>query len=104
VSFAGLGNDLEAAALEEAPDLEERMSRVRAVLEREGAVLASLTGSGSAFFGLFERRGNAARAQRALASQGCKAYLARTLTAQQYRRAWQESLGERVRSAGRTTW
>lgn len=104
VSFGGLGNDLEAAALEEAPDLEERMSRVRAVLEREGAVLASLTGSGSAFFGLFERRGNAARAQRALASEGWKAHLARTLTAHQYRRAWQESLGERGRSAGRTRW
>jgi len=104
VSFRGLTNDLETAALEEAPDLEPRIGRVRAVLEREGAVLASLTGSGSAFFGLFERRGNAARAQRALASEGFTAHLARTLTAQQYRRAWVESLGERGRSAGRTRW
>jgi len=102
VSFRGLRNDLEAAALEEAPDLEQRMSRVRAVLEREGAVLASLTGSGSAFFGLFERRGSATRAQRALASEGFTAHLARTLTARQYRRAWVGSFGERGRSAGRT--
>lgn len=103
VSLGGLSNELETAALEEAPDLVPRVGRIRAVLEREGAVLASLTGSGSAVFGLFGRRGGAARAQLALSREGLKAHLARTLTAQEYRRTWVASLGGRERSAGRNT-
>lgn len=97
VSFRGLSNELETAALEEAPDLEARIGRIRAVLEREGAVLASLTGSGSAFFGLFGRRDAAARAQRVLSREGFRAHLTRTLTAREYRRVWVDALGGRGR-------
>lgn len=99
VSFRGLSNELEAAALEAAPDLEPRLGRIRAILEREGAVLASLSGSGSAFYGLFENRRGAARAWRRLAAEGFVAHLARTLSAAQYRRAWGRAFGRRGRSA-----
>jgi 4-diphosphocytidyl-2-C-methyl-D-erythritol kinase len=87
-SFPVLANDLEEAALEEAPGLREQAGRIRAVLLREGARLAALSGSGASYFGLFEGARPAQRARRALAGEGFRALVARTLTLDQYRVAW----------------
>jgi 4-diphosphocytidyl-2-C-methyl-D-erythritol kinase len=87
-SFPALANDLEEAALEEAPALREQAGRIRAVLLREGSRLAALSGSGASYFGLFEGARPAQRARRALAGEGFRALVARTLTLDQYRVAW----------------
>jgi 4-diphosphocytidyl-2-C-methyl-D-erythritol kinase len=87
-SFRFLQNDLEEAALEEAPALREQAGRIRAVLLREGACLAALSGSGSSYFGLFENARPAQRARKALGAEGFRALEARTLTLEQYRDAW----------------
>jgi 4-diphosphocytidyl-2-C-methyl-D-erythritol kinase len=84
-AFRFLVNDLEEAALEEAPFLREQAGRIRAVLLREGACLAALSGSGASYFGLFEKARPAQRARAALAAEGFRALGARTLTLDQYR-------------------
>jgi len=86
-----LVNDLEEAAMEEAPALRERVGRVRDVLRGEGARVAALSGSGSSFFGLFDGAGAARRAGRALESQGFPVHVVRTLTLEQYRKGWRPS-------------
>ena len=83
-----LVNDLEEAAMEEAPTLRERVGCVRDVLRGEGARLVALSGSGSSFFGLFDGARAARRAGVALESHGFPALVARTLTLEQYRKAW----------------
>lgn len=85
VRFGILKNELENAALGEAPDLAESTRRMRVILMREGAVLAQMSGSGSAFFGLFEARAAAARARKALEAGGFRALPARTLSLEQFR-------------------
>jgi 4-diphosphocytidyl-2-C-methyl-D-erythritol kinase len=92
-AFPILANDLERAALEEAPDLAEQVGRIRGMLVREGAVSASLSGSGSSFFGLFDDPQRARRAHAALAAEGLHAFRCRTLSLDQYRSAWRETLG-----------
>jgi 4-diphosphocytidyl-2-C-methyl-D-erythritol kinase len=84
-AFRFLVNDLEEAALEEAPFLREQAGRIRAVLLREGACLAALSGSGASYFGLFEKARPAQRARAALVAEGFRALGARTLTLDQYR-------------------
>jgi 4-diphosphocytidyl-2-C-methyl-D-erythritol kinase len=83
-----LVNDLEEAAMEEAPALRERVVRVRDVLRGEGARVAALSGSGSSFFGLFGGVGAARRAARALEKEDLPARVVRTLTLDQYRKGW----------------
>ena len=83
-----LVNDLEEAAMEEAPALRERVARIRDVLRGEGALVAALSGSGSSFFGLFGDARAARRAGVALGSHGFPARVVRTLTLDQYRKAW----------------
>jgi 4-diphosphocytidyl-2-C-methyl-D-erythritol kinase len=83
-----LVNDLEEAAMEEAPALRERVARVRDVLRGEGALVAALSGSGSSFFGLFGGAREARRAGAALEAQGFPALVVRTLTLDQYGKAW----------------
>lgn len=90
-AFRFLRNDLEEAALEEAPALREQAGRIRAVLLREGASLAALSGSGSSYFGLFENARKAQRASAALHAEGRRALVGRTLTLEQYRDAWGRS-------------
>jgi 4-diphosphocytidyl-2-C-methyl-D-erythritol kinase len=92
-AFPILANDLEEAALEEAPDLADQVRRIRGILVREGAVLASLSGSGSSFFGVFDDPQRARRGQAALAAEGLSAFHGRTLSLDQYRGAWRRSLG-----------
>jgi 4-diphosphocytidyl-2-C-methyl-D-erythritol kinase len=87
-AFRLLVNDLESAALEESPALREKATRIRAVLAGAGAHLSALSGSGSSWFGLFGSARAAGRACRALASEGLRAHLTRTLTFDDYRSAW----------------
>ncbi len=101
-AFSLLGNDLERAALEEAPDLEVEVQRIRSVLVREGAFLAQLSGSGSSYFGLFDEARRARRAQAALSAAGLRAYRGRTLSLDQYRRAWERTLGRGGSRGART--
>jgi 4-diphosphocytidyl-2-C-methyl-D-erythritol kinase len=96
-----LSNDLEAAALEEAPDLSDRAERIRGVLVHAEARLAALSGSGSSWFGLFDDARGARRAQAALSAEGFTAFRGRTLTLDQYRREW-SLLGGRGAGKGRT--
>jgi 4-diphosphocytidyl-2-C-methyl-D-erythritol kinase len=85
VRFGILKNELENAALGEAPDLAESTRRMRVILRNEGAVLAQMSGSGSAFFGLFLERGSAVAAQKSLQAAGFRALLTRTLALEQFR-------------------
>lgn len=87
-AWALLANDLEPAALEESPVLKARAGRIRGLLVREGALLAALSGSGSSYFGFFDDPVRARRAVDALREAGVRALRARTLSAEQYRRAW----------------
>lgn len=91
--FAVLSNDLETAALEEAPDLRKEVRRIRGVLVREGAKLALLSGSGASVFGLFDDAGGAGRARQALSSAGVQAFRGRTVTLDEYRRAMARCFG-----------
>jgi 4-diphosphocytidyl-2-C-methyl-D-erythritol kinase len=86
-SLSGLVNDLEPAALQEAPDLAEKVTAVRAILVSTGARFAALSGSGSSFFGVFEDAAGARRGHAALRDSGYNAIRSRTLTFPEYRRA-----------------
>ena len=92
-AFRHLSNDLEQAALEVAPDLARSVGRIRGSLVREGALLASLSGSGSSFFGVFDDPQRARRAHAVLSSQGFAVHRCRTLSLDQYHRAWSQALG-----------
>lgn len=98
-AFRVLANDLESAALQQAPDLADPVRRIRGILLGAGAALAALSGSGAAYFGLFEDATSASRALAALGVAGFAACRARTLTLGQYRRAWERSFG--ASAAGR---
>jgi 4-diphosphocytidyl-2-C-methyl-D-erythritol kinase len=97
-----LANDLEEAALEEAPDLARSLRRIRGILSSEGALFVSLSGSGSSFFGLFDDAAAARRAHAALRSRGIAAHRGRTLSLDQYRRVWSRSLAVRGAHRGRS--
>ena len=99
-AFPGLSNDLERAALEEDPSLEVQGRDIRGILIREGALLASLSGSGAAFFGVFADAGRAQRARSALVAQGFRAIRARTLSLDRYRRMLGQPLAAPKRRPG----
>ena len=73
-------NDFEKVVFPKHPELNE----VKRVLERSGALYASLSGSGSAVYGLFESREKAVRAAQKLEKQGTRAVFTRTLTRREY--------------------
>ena len=81
----GIENDFEQVVFPQYPELRE----VKSVLERSGAEYASLSGSGSAVYGLFSSRGKAAVAAKKLAKRGTKAVVTTTLTRQQYWKRFQ---------------
>jgi 4-diphosphocytidyl-2-C-methyl-D-erythritol kinase len=91
-AFPGLSNDLERAALDEDPGLEARGRDIRGILIREGAILASLSGSGAAFFGVFSDTGAARRARSALLARGFHAIGGRTLSHDRSRRMLSQPL------------
>jgi len=82
---AGIANDFEKVVFPQYPELRD----IKRAFERSGAVYASLSGSGSALYGLFRSRQAAATAVRRLHKQGLKAHLTATLTRAQY---WKKSL------------
>src|SRR5262249_24083461 len=96
-AFPILSNDLERPALDVAPDLAARVGLIRGILIREGALMASLSGSGASYFGLFDDTRRARRAQKHLAARGLKALRGRTLSLDRYRRQWAQPAVGRAR-------
>jgi 4-diphosphocytidyl-2-C-methyl-D-erythritol kinase len=75
-------NDLQRAVATRHPII----NRLVAALQREGAFHASLSGSGSAVFGLFTRKFEAERAAQTLAAGRRQVLVTRTLGRAEYRR------------------
>jgi 4-diphosphocytidyl-2-C-methyl-D-erythritol kinase len=84
----GIENDFEQVVFPQYPELRE----VKGVLLRAGAFYASLSGSGSAIYGLFESRPAAEKAAGTLRKEGVPAQETTTLTRQQY---WKKFLVSR---------
>jgi 4-diphosphocytidyl-2-C-methyl-D-erythritol kinase len=99
-AFRLLSNDLEPAAMDEAPELAGKVKRIQGILVREGALLTSLSGSGSSYFGLFREVRQARRAHAAVLDEGFRAVRSRTLTVDRYRRSWVRTLGQAGRARG----
>ena len=76
----GIENDFEKVVFPQYPELRE----VKSVLERNGARYASLSGSGSAIYGLFDSRVKATLAANKLNQRGTHAVVTSTLTRRQY--------------------
>ncbi len=75
-----LGNDLEGPVASRHPEI----VAIKAALRAHRAVATGLSGSGSAVFGLFEVRRDAAVALTALAESGWRGLLTRTVSRQEY--------------------
>jgi len=76
----GIENDFEKVVFPQHPELRD----VKRVLERAGALYASLSGSGSAVYGLFQTKVGAEKAARALQKKGINARVTSTLMRPQY--------------------
>jgi 4-diphosphocytidyl-2-C-methyl-D-erythritol kinase len=76
----GIENDFEQVVFPKYPELRE----VKRVLERAGAFYASLSGSGSAIYGLFGSRAAGQKAAARLRRDGVPAVATSTLTRRQY--------------------
>ena len=84
---AGIENDFERVVFPQYPELRE----VKRVLERAGARYASLSGSGSALFGLFETPEAAQQAAVVVNEKGIPARATKTLSRDQY---WKQVSGD----------
>jgi 4-diphosphocytidyl-2-C-methyl-D-erythritol kinase len=83
----GIENDFERVVFPKYPELRE----VKSLLQRAGAFYASLSGSGSATYGLFASRSMAEKAVARLAKADVAAVVTRTLTRRQYWKRFQVS-------------
>jgi len=83
----GIENDFEQVVFPQYPALRD----VKCALERTGAVYASLSGSGSALYGLFRTKAGAEKAAARLRKEGIPAQATVTLTRAQYWRKFQVS-------------
>ncbi|HST11024.1 MAG TPA: hypothetical protein VLL05_11660 [Terriglobales bacterium] len=81
----GIENDFEKVVFPQYPALRD----VKCALERAGAVYASLSGSGSALYGLFRTKAQAEKAAARLHEQGIPAQATATLTRPQYWKKFQ---------------
>jgi len=81
----GIENDFEKVVFPLYPELRD----IKGALERAGSKYASLSGSGSTLYGLFQSSADAANAVSRLRKQGLKAVATGTLTRQEY---WKKSL------------
>jgi 4-diphosphocytidyl-2-C-methyl-D-erythritol kinase len=72
---AQLINDFESPIARHHPEIDQ----MKAALRRAGAVAAAMSGSGSAVFGLFQRRRDAAAAVRRLSGSGWRVLLSKPL-------------------------
>jgi len=77
---AGIENDFEKVVFSEYPELRE----AKRGLEREGAKYASLSGSGSSLYGLFDSAENAKAAAERMSATGYPAVATRSLTREEY--------------------
>lgn len=78
----GLRNDLEPPVARRHPTI----SRIKSVLVDQGAVVAAMSGSGSAVFGVFPDESAAGRAALEASSRGWTTHVTRTLTRADYAR------------------
>lgn len=76
----GLRNDLESAVTRHHPTI----ARIKHALTEAGAVIAAMSGSGSAVFGLFDRRDAARRTTADLSRPGWQVACTRTLSRSEY--------------------
>ena len=83
------GNDLEGPVASHHPEI----ARIVKALQRHGGSYAAMSGSGSAVFGLFDRRADASAAAQALAGRGRRALVTRTLNRARYARLSQPRSG-----------
>ena len=81
----GIENDFERVVFPEYPELRE----VKSVLQREGARYASLSGSGSTLFGMFESQSDAEAASERMRAAGHAAVATRTVARAEY---WEQLL------------
>src|SRR6266446_2491981 len=79
----GIENDFEKVVFPLYPELRD----IKGALERAGSRYASLSGSGSTLYGLFQSRADAAKAASRLRKQGLKAVATSTLTRRKYWKA-----------------
>jgi 4-diphosphocytidyl-2-C-methyl-D-erythritol kinase len=84
---AGIKNDFERVVYSQYPELRE----VRRLLRLEGARYVSLSGSGSALYGIFESEGDAQRAAVSMTSAGVPSQATISLSRQQY---WKRLFGK----------
>ena len=75
-------NDLEAAIARHHPEIDQ----MKGALRRAGALAAAMTGSGSAVFGLFQKRKDATSAAASLSGSGWRALLTESLGRAEYAR------------------
>jgi 4-diphosphocytidyl-2-C-methyl-D-erythritol kinase len=73
-------NDFESLILPRFPQLAE----AKRIMQRSGARVAALSGSGSALFGLFADRGRAQRAALRIRQLGSQVFLARTISRREF--------------------
>lgn len=80
----GIENDFEQVVFPEHPSLRDIKRVLQGSPDRETAIYAALSGSGSALFGLYRTEADAVAAQQYVQSSGCRAIVTSTLPRQEY--------------------